>query len=355
MHILTKYDIVVYRNNIYNLVRYVMVKIQPDYYGNFRCLMGECPSSCCEMWQIVIDEKSLDYYNNLDTEYGKHIQSEIECCDGEYCFKVHNGRCAFLNENKLCDIHCNIGQEHMANTCRKFPDFTVENKDSLITGQSMSCPYVARQIVTHNGTVDFISTGKCSNTYENTLLGIMTGLIGIAYETSSPILEKTRILLKEACKKQVELFEKFDVEEFYIPEDNNTISDYCDTLNSLTFLTEEWKETVDSFSNFEYNHEDEKDFLKYLGTRQQEYEQILVYFIYRYFLTGAGDGNIFLPVKFSVICLRIIYLIGLMEYKGKGSFSVEEQIRLCYTFSKEIEHSEENMDIFLEDISLGMI
>ena len=332
-----------------------MIKIQPDYYENFRCLMGECPSSCCEMWQIVIDEKSLDYYNNLDTEYGRHIQSEIECCDGEYCFKVHNGRCAFLNEKNLCDIHCNIGQEHMAKTCRKFPDFTVENKDSLITGQSMSCPYVAREIVTHSGKVDFISTGKCGTQYENTLLDIMYEIIESVYETASPTPKKAKMLLSTACEKQKQLFEKFDVEEFFIPEDNKKIWDYCDTLNSLTFLTNEWKETVDSLSNFEYNDEDEEKFLQYMGNRQQEYEQILVYFIYRYFFTGAGDGNIFLPIKFSVICLRIIYLIGLMEYKNKGSFSVEEQIRLCYTFSKEIEHSEENMDIFLEDIALGMI
>lgn len=332
-----------------------MVKIQPDYYENFNCLMGECPSSCCEMWQIVIDEKSLDYYKNLDTEFGKHIQGEIEYCDGEYFFKVHNGRCAFLNEKNLCDIHCNIGQEHMANTCRKFPDFTVENKDCLITGQSLSCPYVAREIVTHSGKVEFLSTGKCSNPYENTLLDIMYELIEGVYETTSPISEKAKMLLSTACKKQEELFENFEIEEFYIPEDNKTIWDYCDTLNSLTFLTEEWEEKVGSLSNFEYNDEDEKDFLKYLGTRQQEYEQILVYFIYRYFFTCAGDGNIFLPVKFSVICLRIIYMTGLLAYKNKGSFSVEEQIRLCYTFSKEIEHSEENMEIFLEDIALGMI
>ena len=239
-----------------------MVKIQPDYYENFRCLMGDCPSSCCEMWQIVIDEKSLDYYNNLDTDYGRHIQGEIEYCDGEYCFKVHNGRCAFLNEKNLCDIHCNIGQEHMAKTCRKFPDFTVENKDSLITGQSMSCPYVAREIVTHNGRVEFLSTGKCSNPYENTLLDIMYELIEGVYETTSPIPEKAKMLLSTACKKQEELFENFDVEEFFMHEDNKTIWDYCDTLNSLTFLTEEWKETVNSLSNFEYNDEDEKDFLK---------------------------------------------------------------------------------------------
>ncbi|MGN0460443.1 MAG: flagellin lysine-N-methylase [Ruminococcus sp.] len=332
-----------------------MVIIQPDYYDNFKCLMGGCPSSCCEMWQIVIDEKSLDYYNNLDTEYGRHIQREIEFCDGEYCFKVHNGRCAFLNEKNLCDIHCNIGSEHMADTCRKFPDFTVENKDSLITGQSMSCPYVAREIVSHSGKVDFLSAGKCTNPYENTLLDIMSQLIKIAYENTSPILEKAKILLSTACKKQGELFEKFEIEEFYIPQDNKTIWDYCDTLNSLTFLTKEWEETVKNLSDLEYTKEDEKEFQKYIDNRQREYEQILVYFIYRYFMTGAGDGNIFLPVKFSVICLRIIYMTGLMEYKNKGSFSVEEQIRLCYTFSKEIEHSEENMDIFLEDISLGMI
>lgn len=332
-----------------------MVKIQPDYYENFNCLMGECPSSCCEMWQIVIDEKSLDYYNSLTTEYGKHIQGEIECCDGEYCFKVHNGRCAFLTEKNLCDIHCNIGAEHMANTCRKFPDFTVENKDILITGQSMSCPYVAKEIVTHTGKVEFLSTGKCSNPYENTLLNIMTELIDIVYENSSPILEKSKILLNTACEKLEELFANFGVEEFYIPEDNKTIWDYCDTLNSLTFLTKEWEETVDGLSDFEYSKDDEEKFKKYMGNRQREYEQILVYFIYRYFFTGTGDGNIFLPIKFSVICLRIIYMIGLMEYKDKGSFSVEEQIKLCYTFSKEIEHSEENMDIILDDISLGMI
>lgn len=332
-----------------------MIKIQPDYYENFRCLMGECPSSCCEMWQIVIDEKSLDYYNNLDTEYGRHIQSEIEFCDGEYCFKVHNGRCAFLNEQNLCDIHCNIGREHMANTCRKFPDFTVENKDSLIMGQSMSCPYVAREIVTHSGKVDFISTGKCNNQYENTLLDNMSELIKIAYENTSPILEKAKILLSTSCKKQVELFEKYEIEEFFMTEDNKTIWDYCDTLNSLAFLTEEWEKTVNKLSDLEYTKEDEEKFQKYMGNRQREYEQILVYFIYRYFMTGTGDGNIFLPVKFSVICLRIIYMIGLMEYKNKGRFTVEEQIKLCYTFSKEIEHSEENMDIFLEDIVLGMI
>ncbi|MGN1131551.1 MAG: flagellin lysine-N-methylase, partial [Ruminococcus sp.] len=319
------------------------------------CLMGECPSSCCEMWQIVIDEKSLDYYNNFDTEYGRHIQSEIECCDGEYCFKVHNGRCAFLNEQNLCDIHCNIGPKHMADTCRKFPDFTVENKDSLITGQSMSCPYVAREIVSHSGKVDFLSAGKCTIPYENTLLDIMSQLIKKIYNDPSPILEKTKKILNETCDKQEYLFEEFEIEEFFMPEYSKTIRDYCDTLNSLTFLTKEWEETVKNLSDLEYSQNDEEKFQEYMSKRQREYEQILVYFIYRYFMTGTGDGNIFLPVKFSVICLRIIYLTGLMMFKNQGSFSVEEQIKLCYTFSKEIEHSEENMDIFLEDIYLGMI
>ena len=28
----------------------------PDYYEDFRCLAGACPHTCCEKWEVVIDE-----------------------------------------------------------------------------------------------------------------------------------------------------------------------------------------------------------------------------------------------------------------------------------------------------------
>lgn len=41
-----------------------MVTVKPDYYDDFRCLMGECPSSCCTLWQIDVDEKAYEYYQS---------------------------------------------------------------------------------------------------------------------------------------------------------------------------------------------------------------------------------------------------------------------------------------------------
>ena len=30
----------------------------PDFYERFRCLAGKCPHTCCEKWEVVIDEDS---------------------------------------------------------------------------------------------------------------------------------------------------------------------------------------------------------------------------------------------------------------------------------------------------------
>ena len=124
-----------------------MVTVKPDYYDDFRCLMGECPSSCCTLWQIDVDEKAYEYYQKLDTPYGEYIRSQIDNTGDEHWIKVYNGRCAFLNDENLCDMHCQIGPKHMAFTCRQYPDFTIACDTYEVTGRTLSCPYVANRIV----------------------------------------------------------------------------------------------------------------------------------------------------------------------------------------------------------------
>ena len=29
----------------------------PDYYEAFHCLAGACPHTCCEKWEVVVDEE----------------------------------------------------------------------------------------------------------------------------------------------------------------------------------------------------------------------------------------------------------------------------------------------------------
>ena len=34
----------------------------PDYYEAFHCLAGACPHTCCEKWEVVVDEETARRY-----------------------------------------------------------------------------------------------------------------------------------------------------------------------------------------------------------------------------------------------------------------------------------------------------
>ena len=38
---------------------------KPHFYDTFECLADRCPDTCCAGWQIVIDEDSLDKYEQV--------------------------------------------------------------------------------------------------------------------------------------------------------------------------------------------------------------------------------------------------------------------------------------------------
>lgn len=117
----------------------------PDYYKKFHCLAGDCPATCCAGWQIVIDRKSLLRYAALDGAFGNRVKNSVDW--QEHTFLQYGKRCAFLNEENLCDMHLEAGADMMCATCRKYPRhievFDNEREISL----SMSCPAAAKLIL----------------------------------------------------------------------------------------------------------------------------------------------------------------------------------------------------------------
>ena len=41
-----------------------MIYTYPDYYKKFSCIADKCPDTCCGKWQIVIDDDSLEKYED---------------------------------------------------------------------------------------------------------------------------------------------------------------------------------------------------------------------------------------------------------------------------------------------------
>ena len=92
----------------------------PDYYKKFQCLADKCPATCCAGWQIVIDQKSLKRYRKAKGSFGNRIRNSVNWKE-ETFLQYGDRRCAFLNDENLCDMHIEAGPEMMCSTCRKYP------------------------------------------------------------------------------------------------------------------------------------------------------------------------------------------------------------------------------------------
>lgn len=130
----------------------------PDYYNQFKCLADQCEDTCCAGWEIMIDPKTLGKYRNVKGGFGNCLQNSIDFNKGS--FKQYNHRCAFLNDDKLCDIYAELGASMLCDTCRKYPRHMEEYEGVRDLSLSLSCPEVARIILSHKERVRFLTKEK---------------------------------------------------------------------------------------------------------------------------------------------------------------------------------------------------
>lgn len=84
--------------------------------------------------------------------------------------------------------------------------------------------------------------------------------------------------------------------------------------------------------------------------REYEYEHLLVYFTFRYFMRSYYDDNILNKAQFAVASILMIRDMDALRFlENGGTFSVEDRVAVAKLYSKEVEHSEENMEFLEED------
>ena len=140
----------------------------PNYYKEFSCIAGECEDTCCAGWQIVIDEDSLERYGNEKSEFGKRLRNSIDW--EEECFYQNNRRCAFLNDENLCDLYKELGPDSLCDTCRLYPRHTEEYEGLRELSLSLSCPEAARIILSCKEPVRFSGGGDRRGGYRTHLI-----------------------------------------------------------------------------------------------------------------------------------------------------------------------------------------
>lgn len=370
----------------------------PDYYKEFKCTADKCEDTCCAGWQIVIDEKSLERYRNVRGLFKWKILRFIDWKNGVFK-QDEQKRCAFLNEQNLCDMYKACGEKSLCKTCEQYPRHIEEFEGVRETTLSISCPEVARILMERKTPVTFLSYEEDGEEeyedFDPFLFSILEDarkeMIAILQNRTLPIRNRAMLVLGMAHDMQgrinrQEMFECNAVIEKYcgekalnyveeyladIEQEFNWISpetvskskhgkgrmamtrEMFDKLYELELLREEWdmllqesevmlygkwdcdyKEILDEFTVWTKAHTD----------IQIHLEQLLVYFLFTYFPGAVYDGEVYAKVQMAIYCTWMIHELWMAKWlKNEKILDVEEMTDLVYRFSREVEHSDENL------------
>ena len=287
-----------------------MITLVPDYYYKFHCIANNCKHSCCIGWEIDIDDKTYRKYIEYKGPL-KHALKECICHGETPYFKLdEKKRCPFLNDNNLCDIYCEMGDESLCQICTDHPRF--RNFYSSITevGLGICCEEACRIIMKHDNSFKTIVYDSDENDVELTdeeaaFFKIRDKIISILNNRSQNIEERF------LC-----IWDLFSV--------NVEIPD----LKSI-------------FTDLEYMDHNISELITYPACVNESYlEQLAVYFIFRH-MTGALDDGLFVErAVFAYIGVKAVSAMC-------KSDSIEEFCENARIFSSEIEYSEDNIDEIL--------
>ena len=83
-------------------------------------------------------------------------------------------------------------------------------------------------------------------------------------------------------------------------------------------------------------------------------ENLMKYFIFRYYMKAVWDCNQLDKVKFAAACCLIIrQMLAALAGKQNGGVTREDIIKLVRVFSRQVEYSEDNVEAVCEEFLFG--
>ncbi len=302
-----------------------MLSLYPDYYKEFKCINKNCKHNCCIGWEIDIDSDSFQYYKSVKGDFGERLKNNIECSEYPHFILAENERCPFLNKDNLCDIIITLGEDKICDICKEHPRFHNELTDRTESGLGLCCEEAARIILSKKDPVKFVSKGEETEKEETIIL--RDEIIKILQNREKNIEERIS-----------DMYSKMGIERI-----NFDLLQFADFLLSLERLDEKWTEALELFKE-NLKKVDLCRFGEYMSDRQTEYEQLLVYIIYRHFLNAFDICEMQAVVRFADLAYNLLFTFGAVTFKVYGKFDFCSQTELVRMFSTEVEYSDENLE-----------
>lgn len=358
-----------------------MEYLYPDYYDQFHCIAQDCEDTCCAGWQIVIDKKSLKNYRHIKGRFGNRLYNCINWQEG--IFEQNHRKCAFLDENNLCDLYKELGSDALCQTCKRYPRHIEEYENIREITLSLSCPEACRIILGHKKPIsffirerkgiyeeyesfDFLFFTQLETCREYLLRLIQNRALSIDFRLATALVF-THDLQRRIQKQQ--FFEIDSVVEHY---KNDTmvndlmkkfigykkceikkfswLSETISVFQQLEPLQKQWFETLNTsfmtiLSVKETYGQKKQQFRDSYPNLDIELEQIFVTLLYTYFCGAVYDYDVLSKIKFIVISIILIRELDFARWiENKEMFAMADQVDIIHHYSREIEHSDINIE-----------
>ena len=276
---------------------------------DFQCLAALCPDSCCIGWDVVIDDGTAARYRRMNDAFGRELCGAMQVdADGDVVFALRDGRCPFLQTDDLCRIWRLRGEEALSVTCRRFPRIVQEYTDFTEICLSLSCPQAVCQTLT--------AEELCApfpKTTDDELRGLAVLRSEWALflsEDDVPFGTAVCHVLRDAANAQgVPVGERRP----------SGVSALFAKMAGLDVMGEPFRTGIQNPQPTP-------------RITRQAAENLCKYYLYRYVLQAIADGDVLSKVQLMLTALTF------------GAFAPLETADAVRLFSKEVEHSYENME-----------
>ena len=363
---------------------------KPQYYDNFTCIADRCPDTCCAGWQIVIDDISLENYGKISGTFGERLQKSIDWEEG--IFRQNQRRCAFLNQENLCDLYRELGADSLCDTCRMYPRHVEEYEDLREFSLSLSCPVAAEMILGCKEQVRFLEeeddVEEQEEEYEDFDIILFDWLeearevlLEVIQDRSLPVSARMLVLLNVSFLSQKALDQGILLEMDLRAEIEKAVSESRKTgvqkqgekvfqnkilllkdLQKLEVLREEWTELLHRLEknlyargveDYEALREEFLESVQETSSQKKQWEiyeeQLLVFFVYTYFCGAVYDDMIYTKAVLAVFSVLWIEELWMERWLSKGQkLEFQDMVQVAYTYAREIEHSDENLNLLEE-------
>jgi lysine-N-methylase len=358
----------------------------PSYYKDFQCIASACEDTCCAGWDVVIDSQTYKTYQDMEGAFGDRLRSKLVADqDGDNIFVLDGDRCPFLNKDLLCDIHKDLGEEYLCHTCKQYPRYREDFFDLKEMGISLSCPEAARIILdqTKGMTFELSADSQVGNPDEadeqelleeffrcrdaiihilemtNLSLGVRAGIVLSFVQELQDRLDFAEL---EALAQVRQKYEKpsfireltQDLDAFKANEDlkYNNVHAYFKTYASLEHINPNdpldleyglsmfWNTQADKAFYFQKH----KAFNQYYKEKMHVFQNILTYFVYRYFMKSFYDYDMSSKIKVAMMSTIMIKELAIIRWIKKGEFSQADMVDISHSYSKDVEHLEKNIE-----------